>query len=680
LTSVILPEAREDQPVTVKVSVVVPVYNPGRHISYCVDSVLSQSLPPDEFEAIFVDDGSTDGTDKVLDDLAAAYAHIQVIHIPNSGWPGRPRNIGTDAATGRYVHYLDNDDALGTEALERLYAFAEANASDIVIGRYAGHHRAVAREIFRETRPLMTGYSLLADTLTPHKMFRKDFLDRHGLRFPEGRRRLEDHLFVTAAYLFADRISVLSDYVCYYHIRRDDETNAAFQRFVPAGYFGNLEEVMDVVDAHAAPGADRDAFMRRWLRIEMLGRLKSRSSRTYDAELQREIFDIVHKIDHERITAHVRDSLEPPDRLRARLLHRGDLDALMAYSEHIAGIRGSATLTTAEWHDGVLSIGFDIQLVTASGDGLPFVEHDGQLHLDVPDELGDENLLPWHDREVGDVADHSRVDLIVRRRADSAEFFTAASITTTATEVAARRVVVTHTGRARFDPTTWAGGAPLWPGVWDFYLRLSTSGFDKEVRLGATRVWAVAGSMVRAQLSDSDGTMVRPYWTTPHDNLSVAVNAIATVPPAALALRPEDIELDAGGLPTLRLPFEVRATSVDALALRLTNVVTGRVIKTRLASRAGSRLEAVAQRRPNTGLWRISLAIAGRRVLTDAILVVPLLGHNTILRQDQSLTAPARVAIAHSRLRHTLGRRLKRERSSSKRAQAASTSTSPAPD
>jgi len=151
LTSFILLEAREDQPVTVKVSVVVPVYNPGRHISYCIDSVLGQSLPPDEIEAIFVDDGSTDGTDKVLDDLAAAHRHIRVIHIPNSGWPGRPRNIGTDAGTGRYVHYLDNDDALGTEALERLYAFAEANASDIVIGRYAGHHRAVAREIFRET-------------------------------------------------------------------------------------------------------------------------------------------------------------------------------------------------------------------------------------------------------------------------------------------------------------------------------------------------------------------------------------------------------------------------------------------------------------------------------------------------------------------------------------------------
>jgi poly(ribitol-phosphate) beta-N-acetylglucosaminyltransferase len=679
LTSFIPLETREDQPVTVKVSVVVPVYNPGRHIEYCVDSVLRQSLPPDEFEVIFVDDGSTDGTDKVLDDLAAAYTHIQVIHTPNSGWPGRPRNIGTDAATGRYVHYLDNDDALGTEALERLYVFAEANASDIVIGRYAGHHRPVAREIFRETRPLITGYSLLAETLTPHKMFRKDFLDRHGLRFPEGRRRLEDHMFVTRAYLCADRISVLSDYVCYYHIRRDDETNAAFQRVVPAGYFGNLEEVMDVVNAHAAPGADHDAFMQRWLRVEMLGRLKGRSSRSYDAELEREIFDIVHKIDHERITTRVRYSLEPPDRLRATMLHRSNFNALMAYGEHIAGIRGSATLTTAEWHDGVLGIGFDVRLVTASGDAMPLVDYDGQLHLDVPVDLDDNNLVPWRDREVGDVADRSHVDLVVRHRADSAEFFNAASVTTTATEVAPGRVFLTHTGRARFDPTTWAGGAPLWPGVWDFYLRLSTCGFDKEIRLGATRVSTVAGSSVRVQLSDVDGTMVRPYWTIPHDNLSVTVDAIAAVPAPMLALCPEDIELDAGGLPAVRLPFDVRTTTVDALALCLTNVVTGRVIKMKLARRTDSRLEAVAARRPNSGLWRISLVIAGRRVQTDAVLVVPLLGHNTILAQNQSLTAPARVAIAYSRLRHNLGRRLKRERSSSKLLPVTSTSPSPSP-
>ncbi|MDQ3691709.1 MAG: glycosyltransferase, partial [Chloroflexota bacterium] len=72
----------------VKVSVIVPVYNPGAYIDDCIASILRQSLPDDEYEAIFVDDGSTDGTGERLDALAAEHANITAIHIPNSGWPG----------------------------------------------------------------------------------------------------------------------------------------------------------------------------------------------------------------------------------------------------------------------------------------------------------------------------------------------------------------------------------------------------------------------------------------------------------------------------------------------------------------------------------------------------------------------------------------------------------------
>ena len=105
----------------VKVSVVVPVYNPGAHIEECVASLLRQSLPPDAYEVIFVDDGSTDGTGERLDELAAADPRVRVFHQENSGWSGRPRNVGIDAARGEYVMFVDNDDHLGDEALERMY-------------------------------------------------------------------------------------------------------------------------------------------------------------------------------------------------------------------------------------------------------------------------------------------------------------------------------------------------------------------------------------------------------------------------------------------------------------------------------------------------------------------------------------------------------------------------------
>src|SRR3954471_21039834 len=130
-----------------KVSAIVPVYNPGAGIDECISTLLDQSLSATDYEVIFVDDGSTDGTGERLDDLAAAHANVHVRHIPNSGWPGRPRNLGLDDAKGEFVYFVDNDDRIGREALERLYERAVRDAADVVVGKVVGHGKAVPREL-----------------------------------------------------------------------------------------------------------------------------------------------------------------------------------------------------------------------------------------------------------------------------------------------------------------------------------------------------------------------------------------------------------------------------------------------------------------------------------------------------------------------------------------------------
>ncbi|MBA3528324.1 MAG: glycosyltransferase family 2 protein, partial [Propionibacteriaceae bacterium] len=119
----------------VKVSVIVPVFNPGVYLDPCVRSLLAQSLPPEELELIFVDDGSTDDSPQRLRELAASHSHVRVVTIPNSGWPGKPRNVGTDAARGEYVMFVDQDDALEPESLERMYTLGAANEADAVLGK-----------------------------------------------------------------------------------------------------------------------------------------------------------------------------------------------------------------------------------------------------------------------------------------------------------------------------------------------------------------------------------------------------------------------------------------------------------------------------------------------------------------------------------------------------------------
>ena len=94
-------------------SVIVPLFNPRGYLDRCIDSILDQSLG-DAFEAIFVDDGSTDTASAKLDAIAAAHSNIRVIHQENSGGPGMPRNVGIDAARGEYIFFADADDRMGS--------------------------------------------------------------------------------------------------------------------------------------------------------------------------------------------------------------------------------------------------------------------------------------------------------------------------------------------------------------------------------------------------------------------------------------------------------------------------------------------------------------------------------------------------------------------------------------
>jgi hypothetical protein len=239
---------------TVKVTVVVPTYNSGRLIEPLIDSMLRQSLPRDEFEVLFVDDGSKDDTPALLEALAAEHDHFRVIRIPNSGWPGKPRNIGVEQARGEYVQFLDHDDRMAPEALERLYETARRNRSDIVIGKAASNFtkRGVAHGLMSRTRESCTVWNApLIDSLTPHKMFRTAFLREHGIVHPEGPWILEDQLFMVRAYLKASVVSIPGDHVSYYYWAREDEGNSGGAQWEPRTYYANLAFTGQL---HAADG------------------------------------------------------------------------------------------------------------------------------------------------------------------------------------------------------------------------------------------------------------------------------------------------------------------------------------------------------------------------------------------------------------------------------------------
>ncbi len=336
-----------------KVSVIVPVYNPGANIDECIDSLLGQSLPSEEYELIFVDDGSTDETPARLDALAAEHDNVRVEHIPNSGWPGKPRNLGIEMARGEFVYFVDNDDWLGKGALKRMYNRALRDEADIVIGKVVGEGKFVARSVFKRDRQDVTlEWAPLVRLLTPHKLFRKSLLDEHGIRFPEGRRRLEDHVFTMHAYFHARSISVLAGYPCYHWVLRETDSNASYEELEPVGYYENVREVLDLIDEHMEPGPLRDRVRSHWYRGKMLGRVGGRNFLERAPEFKRPLYEEVRKLALERWGDEVDEYLAFNARIRSHLLRAGDYEGLDALATYEGGLETEATVARARARGG----------------------------------------------------------------------------------------------------------------------------------------------------------------------------------------------------------------------------------------------------------------------------------------------------------------------------------------
>ena len=115
-----------------KVSVIIPMFNTEKYIGECLESLLEQTMP--DFEAIVVDDYSTDRSTEIVENYIDRFdGRLILIRLEkNSGNPGTPRNIGLNIAVGKYLFFMDSDDRLKNDALEKLYNVAEEYHADAV--------------------------------------------------------------------------------------------------------------------------------------------------------------------------------------------------------------------------------------------------------------------------------------------------------------------------------------------------------------------------------------------------------------------------------------------------------------------------------------------------------------------------------------------------------------------
>lgn len=232
-----------------RLSVVIAAYNVEEYLHTCLESVARQTLS--DVEVVIVDDGSTDGSGGIADEVAARHGWT-VLHVPNGGL-GRARNIGMERASGDYVVFLDGDDLVPRDAYELMVHALEESGSDLVVGgvlRYDGAHAVPSplhEKAIRGTRlrtHITSRPELINDTTAWNKTYRRSFLVGHGLRFPEGV-FYEDIPLTLPAHFLATAVDVLADPVYLWRERQTANVSITQRR----GETKNLRDRMAAVQS-----------------------------------------------------------------------------------------------------------------------------------------------------------------------------------------------------------------------------------------------------------------------------------------------------------------------------------------------------------------------------------------------------------------------------------------------
>lgn len=225
-------------------SIIIPIYNVEPYLDRCMKSVLNQTLK--DIEIILVDDGSPDGCPAMCDSYKEKDARIKVIHKPNGGL-GLARNSGLEAASGKYVAFLDSDDFVDLDYYEQLVSSAEAHQSDMCIAGFtdefftksAAYPNIYAGKIFRkpDTVEIVLRSMIGADKKGEDDMgmsvwkniYSKELIDRFNLKFVSEREYISEDIIFNIGFLGkAEKVCII-DSVGYHYCHNENSLTTRYK-------------------------------------------------------------------------------------------------------------------------------------------------------------------------------------------------------------------------------------------------------------------------------------------------------------------------------------------------------------------------------------------------------------------------------------------------------------------
>lgn len=217
------------------ISVIVPVYNCGEYVERCITSITSQTYT--DLEIICVNDGSTDNSGEILDNLSKNDSRIKVIHQKNAG-VSKARNVGIDNSKGDFLTFLDSDDAIESDMYDFLMKYFDDEKVDIVHCGYKRIHpdgtfkevngtkRYVCQNKYKASECLLSG-KLFVGSLC-NKIYRASLFK--GIRLDESLKINEDILFNAELFVRANEI-VFIDVGKYLMYEREGSATSSTNQF-----------------------------------------------------------------------------------------------------------------------------------------------------------------------------------------------------------------------------------------------------------------------------------------------------------------------------------------------------------------------------------------------------------------------------------------------------------------
>ncbi|MDE7327299.1 MAG: glycosyltransferase [Lachnospiraceae bacterium] len=212
-----------------KFSVIVPVYNVEKYLRTCVDSILCQNIPAEEYEVILINDGSTDNSGVICEEYEKRFPNIILFSQKNKG-PSATRNRGLKIAKGKYIIFVDSDDHVQKDTFSVIFQEMEKGKLDALLvnsdtrtknGKLVSvlkPGRFKPGEVTDSTDYILR-HGFRVPVMVWHYVYRRDFLKKEGLIFAEGLLH-EDQEWIAHWFPLCKRIGYL-DVVFYHYILSD---------------------------------------------------------------------------------------------------------------------------------------------------------------------------------------------------------------------------------------------------------------------------------------------------------------------------------------------------------------------------------------------------------------------------------------------------------------------------